>query len=156
MKKYIALLLAFLMMLSLAACASTQTEEPEPTEPEQIVDTRLDKLAEEGWTKTTDGYAWSESSDYRTLDLAVKIEGNVLVIEIDNDYGDNNKTMEDTFKEDASIAAGMAARWFTDIERITEESFENLQYTVKIGGKAVASGGMTTAEAQNNAAEYDD
>ena len=88
--------------------------------------------------------------------MAVKIEEDILVIEIDNDYGDNNKAMEDTFKEDSSIAAGMAARWFTDIERITEESFENLKYTVKIGGKEVASGGMTTAEAQENAAEYDD
>lgn len=156
MKKYIAIILAILMSLTFVACSSEQSDEPEPSEPGQTVDARLDKLADEGWTKTADGYAWSESSDYRTVDLAVSVEGNDLVIEIDNDYGDNNKTMEDTFKEDASIAAGMAARWFTDIERITEESFENLQYTVKIGGKEVASGGMTTAEAQNNAAEYDD
>ena len=156
MKKYIALLLTLLMMLSLAACASTQPDEPEPSEPEQIVDTRLDKLAEEGWTQTTDGYAWSESSDYRVLDLAVKIDGDVLVIEMNNDYADNNKAMEDAYKEDASIAAGMAARWFTEVERITGESFENLKYTVKIGGKEVASGGMTTDEARANAAEYDD
>ncbi|MBQ0041382.1 MAG: hypothetical protein KBS56_05070 [Clostridiales bacterium] len=158
MKKYIALVLSILMLL-LPACASnsgSDNTDADTNSSEQITEISLDKLLDSGWTQNEGTYEWSETSDYRKLDLAVSVEQNDLIIVIDNDYGDNNKSMEAAYKEDESLAAGMAARWFADVESITEETFDNMRYTVKVGGNVVASGGMTADAAQDNAAEYDD
>lgn len=158
MKKYIALLLTILMLI-LPACSSDTTADsvdvgPDPGE--QTIDTRLDKLVDHGWTKNENNYTLDQEGDYSQVHLAVWLEENDLVIEVNYDYGDRNEEVQELYRDDETVLMGLAARWFADIEGITGEAFENMKYSVLVGGQDMGSGTIDESEALEFAEEYDD
>ena len=75
MKKLIALLLALVMVMTLAACGATETKEPEvaPTEPSQATEPTEDTTTEEPTEPTTDEVAVMTYEEFMAAEVEAKV-----------------------------------------------------------------------------------
>ena len=161
-KKILSLLLALMLMFCMASCGDTSddatdsdTDTPSQ-ETEQTVDSRLDGLADNGWTLTDDGYKIIDSNEYCDTCYIASLDGDYLVLELHYEYEAGNTEIIGMYERNDEIAPGVASGWFSDVENMTGTGFEGLIYTVFVGDTNVGEGKLTEEEALQTATEYDD
>ena len=158
MKKLFSVTLIIILALTLSACGAKH-QENEPTEPTQeasALEMSMEKLLDEGWQATDNGYVLNETTEYCDMEINVRPAINDIDLEIHYDYGENNDKRAESYAIDKTLGASVAAYWTAKIVRETDAEIENVNYMMYVGDKKVEEKTITCEEALAIVQENDD
>lgn len=158
MKKLLSIAMIIALAFTLSACGVKQ-QESEPTEPTQepsALELSLEKLLDEGWQATDNGYVLNETTEYCDMEIKVRPEAEDIDLEIHYDYGENNDKRAESYDVDKTLGSSVAAYWAAKIVRETEADINNINYMMYVGDNKVEEKTITCEEALAIVQENDD
>ena len=158
MKKILSITMIIALALTLAACGAKQqeSESTEQTQKPSALELSMEKLLDEGWQATDNGYVLNETTDYCNMEINARPADEDLDLEIHYDYGENNDKRAESYEIDKTLGSSVAAYWTAKVVRESEAEIKNINYIMYVGDKKVEEKTITCEEALAIVQENDD
>lgn len=153
-KKLVTITILVALMVALASCNSEEAVDS-PTS-NDIAQPEYSELIDAGWKYQEGSYVYAginEECNYE-CSAAIDADHKSITIELRYNYLNGDYNIVEMYKNDDSIAVGLASTWMGNVISVIDADIETLNYEIFVGDQMVGNGEIDADEAQKIAAEY--